>query len=56
MKTMTKNTKNVLVCEDDPVQLKILTTLINQAGYTPSPPGPRAKRSWPPAAAASTPS
>ena len=35
MKTMTKNTKNVLVCEDDPVQLKILTTLINQAGYTP---------------------
>jgi len=25
--------KNVLVCEDDPVQLKILTTLINQAGY-----------------------
>lgn len=31
MKTMTK--KNVLVCEDDPVQLKILTTLIRQAGY-----------------------
>jgi DNA-binding NtrC family response regulator len=29
MKTM----KNVLVCEDDPVQLKILTTLIDQAGY-----------------------
>jgi len=25
--------KNVLVCEDDPVQLKILTTLIDQAGY-----------------------
>jgi DNA-binding NtrC family response regulator len=31
MKTM----KNVLVCEDDPVQLKVLTTLINQAGYRP---------------------
>ena len=31
MKTM----KNVLVCEDDPVQLKILTTLIDQAGYRP---------------------
>ncbi|HLY73713.1 MAG TPA: response regulator [Planctomycetota bacterium] len=31
MKTMTK--KNVLVCEDDPVQLKILTTLVRQAGY-----------------------
>jgi len=30
MKTMTKN---VLVCEDDPVQLKILTTLVRQAGY-----------------------
>lgn len=29
MRTM----KNVLVCEDDPVQLKILTTLIDQAGY-----------------------
>ncbi|MBV8881266.1 MAG: response regulator [Planctomycetaceae bacterium] len=29
MKTMTKN---VLVCEDDPVQLKILTTLVQQAG------------------------
>jgi len=28
-----KTTKNVLVCEDDPVQLKILTTLIDQAGY-----------------------
>src|SRR5437667_7547961 len=28
-----KPTKNVLVCEDDPVQLKILTTLIDQAGY-----------------------
>lgn len=25
--------KNVLVCEDDPVQLKILTTLLDQAGY-----------------------
>lgn len=25
--------KNVLVCEDDPVQLKILSALINQAGY-----------------------
>lgn len=34
MKTM-KATKNVLVCEDDPVQLKILTTLIHQAGYRP---------------------
>ena len=34
MKT-TKATKNVLVCEDDPVQLKILTTLIDQAGYRP---------------------
>jgi DNA-binding NtrC family response regulator len=32
MKTMEKM-KNVLVCEDDPVQLKILTTLIDQAGY-----------------------
>jgi DNA-binding NtrC family response regulator len=31
MKTMMK--KNVLVCEDDPVQLKILTTLVRQAGY-----------------------
>ncbi|HVR87530.1 MAG TPA: response regulator [Planctomycetota bacterium] len=31
MKTMTR--KNVLVCEDDPVQLKILTTLVRQAGY-----------------------
>jgi len=30
-----KTTKNVLVCEDDPVQLKILTTLIDQAGYRP---------------------
>jgi len=30
-----KTTKNVLVCEDDPVQLKILTTLIHQAGYRP---------------------
>ncbi len=28
-------TKNVLICEDDPVQLKILTTLVNQAGYRP---------------------
>lgn len=28
-------TKNVLVCEDDPVQMKILTTLIDQAGYRP---------------------
>jgi DNA-binding response OmpR family regulator len=26
-------TKNVLVCEDDPVQLKVLTSLINLAGY-----------------------
>jgi DNA-binding NtrC family response regulator len=25
--------KNVLICEDDPVQLKILTALIDQAGY-----------------------
>jgi len=32
MKTMP--TKNVLVCEDDPVQMKILTTLVRQAGYT----------------------
>jgi DNA-binding NtrC family response regulator len=32
MKTMT--TKNVLICEDDPVQMKILTTLVRQAGYT----------------------
>jgi DNA-binding NtrC family response regulator len=30
-----KTLKNVLVCEDDPVQLKILTTLIDQAGYRP---------------------
>ncbi len=30
---MAMKTKNVLVCEDDPVQLKILTTLIRQAGY-----------------------
>jgi DNA-binding response OmpR family regulator len=30
-----KATKNVLVCEDDPVQLKILTTMIDQAGYRP---------------------
>lgn len=28
-----KTTKNVLICEDDPVQLKILTTMIDQAGY-----------------------
>jgi DNA-binding NtrC family response regulator len=28
-----ETSKNVLVCEDDPVQLKILTTLIDQAGY-----------------------
>ena len=26
-------TKNVLVCDDDPVQLKVLTSLINLAGY-----------------------
>ena len=26
-------TKNVLVCEDDPVQLKVLSSLINLAGY-----------------------
>jgi len=32
-----KTTKNVLVCEDDPVQLKILTTLIHQSGYRPIP-------------------
>lgn len=30
-----KPTKNILVCEDDPVQLKILTTMIDQAGYRP---------------------
>jgi len=28
-----EKTKNVLVCEDDPVQLKILTSVINLAGY-----------------------
>lgn len=26
-------TKNVLICEDDPVQLKVLTAMIQQAGY-----------------------
>jgi DNA-binding response OmpR family regulator len=28
-----KTQKNILVCEDDPVQLRILTALIDQAGY-----------------------
>jgi DNA-binding response OmpR family regulator len=28
-----EKTKNVLVCDDDPVQLKILTSLLNRAGY-----------------------
>jgi DNA-binding response OmpR family regulator len=28
-----EKTKNVLVCDDDPIQLKILTSLINRAGY-----------------------
>jgi DNA-binding response OmpR family regulator len=31
--TTMMTTKNVLVCEDDPVQLKVLTSLINLAGY-----------------------